>query len=1137
MLRSLAKIFSIRQGEEKKTLLLLLIYFFFYVGLRWGENASETLFISSWGAGSLSFTFIANSILSFTMAFLFTYLADRISNERLLIGMVGMMIVWLVSVRLLLVGATSGQELVYPYFYLFYLTFGDMATLNILNYITDFYDTRSAKRTLPLMMSGATAGTIFAGLTAPLLNQLFDLSNVPIAWMVCLVVVIILIVIVRHELATEIAAMQKAKPAGKSAGGMEGVLGGFKFLRESGLLRWMVVATFTVTLLMRLLQFLSSQVFAAEFRGDPQGLFNFYGILSGLANILGIILQSLILGRLISRFGVKVVNLVFPVLTFLSTGLVSIVPGLATAIFGRLDYTMLKQAFRVPLDAIMSNAMPLEIKGRARGLLKLVFPMGSLVVGLLLIAVQAGYVPLNVLGLLGIVIGIFYLITSIAVTREYTRALIRMLAEDAMSMFRSARDTSQEEFEQPDPATLAMLHKRLEESDNDELTIFMAEMINEIEGRNAIPRLQSLYQARGPKVRTSIIQMLGEDWMNDSDVRQLCLGALRETDTSVRHAAINALAHDSDIARDSVALGSFAALLQSPDENTRAQVIPILLASNNREYVNAARHQIDQWLAAELGQQRALGLRVLSHSGDEDLLQHLAQYEQDPTPSVRYQAASLLGELLRRAKNPQVQKQTVQSLQTMLKDTDESVRLATVQGIGQLSNAESDHILLTMIKDDSFAVRREVCSLVQAGSRSELERVIESNDPNEAECAAYLLTRSQNARASRRIIEWMEELVGDVYTLHAQRLALDGFDSTGARLLKATMNEQATQLLDRVFWLMSAFSSEAEIKTIRWGLQSSIASTHANAVETVESMTSPRLASLIAPLFDGTPLPKLVEFGQQTLNIQAPTQWEIFCQVWPQLYQQADLVLDPHLAALNRDGWLASTAMYALVELDTRKLDGIPDTSIEQVRKALQITLDQGTMLEQETARRILPILSPAPESETGEKTMLTAIEKVIFLKEVTFFQDMTIDQLRILAGISEETDYEANAKIFSEGEYSDALYVVVTGKVAIQRTVKRAGSRASVSISRLSTYGPKEYFAETSFFASEPHSVDAVALEPAHLLAIRQAPFSAIIRQYPEVALSLLKVFSQRLRQANDKLAEKTQAKPKELVDLYDKF
>jgi CRP-like cAMP-binding protein len=165
---------------------------------------------------------------------------------------------------------------------------------------------------------------------------------------------------------------------------------------------------------------------------------------------------------------------------------------------------------------------------------------------------------------------------------------------------------------------------------------------------------------------------------------------------------------------------------------------------------------------------------------------------------------------------------------------------------------------------------------------------------------------------------------------------------------------------------------------------------------------------------------------------------------------------------------------------------------------------------------------------------MLTMIEKVIFLKNVPFFQGMTIGQLRALASISDEVEFTEGQTIFKEGEYGSTLYVVISGQVAIQR---QGLNRRSTSITRLATLGPREYFAEMAIFDNEPHLADAVVLAPTELLLVRQEPLIALIRTQPDLALGLFKVLSLRLRHTNELLAEKTQAKPKQLMDLYDQF
>lgn len=64
----------------------------------------------------------------------------------------------------------------------------------------------------------------------------------------------------------------------------------------------------------------------------------------------------------------------------------------------------------------------------------------------------------------------------------------------------------------------------------------------------------------------------------------------------------------------------------------------------------------------------------------------------------------------------------------------------------------------------------------------------------------------------------------------------------------------------------------------------------------------------------------------------------------------------------------------------------------------------------------------------------LTTIEKVIFLKSVDIFEHATIEQLGRIAGLTEEARFEAEQTIFKEGDPGDALYLVLSGRVLIER-------------------------------------------------------------------------------------------------------
>jgi CRP-like cAMP-binding protein len=64
----------------------------------------------------------------------------------------------------------------------------------------------------------------------------------------------------------------------------------------------------------------------------------------------------------------------------------------------------------------------------------------------------------------------------------------------------------------------------------------------------------------------------------------------------------------------------------------------------------------------------------------------------------------------------------------------------------------------------------------------------------------------------------------------------------------------------------------------------------------------------------------------------------------------------------------------------------------------------------------------------------LTTIEKVIFLKSVDIFEHATVEHLGRIAGLMEEVHFEAGEIIFKEGEPGDALYLLLNGRVLLEK-------------------------------------------------------------------------------------------------------
>jgi hypothetical protein len=1125
--KTIARLFSIRPDEVSKTLLLYAMHFVFYLGLRWGENASDAMFLEYWSSRDLGTMFILGSTLAFVIGLVYTSYADRINNRKLLLILLAAMIAWLISVRVLLFTNGGPGGFAYPYFYLAYDAINGLATLHILNYINDFYDTRAAKRALPLMLSAGLVASATAGFSGDALESLIGLENIPLAWAVGLVFVIGFVFLTRYFLKNDTSYIRQANrarnsaPAGKNS--LDNLKKGFRVVSESGMLRWLALATFLMLFILKLMTFHASTFFEAEFAGNPNERFAFYARMDGLGYSIGLFVQFFLFNRLLSRMGVGGMGLLYPSLTFLSFVSLIYSPTLLASVFGRFNVGIFKRSIRNPLDAMLYNGLPVHIKGRAKGFINAVLvALGTLVAGLLLYGLKQEWFAIQSVNFLGFLAVLLFVFSAFKIRENYTRSLTELLkGENILSLEKDVLET--------DPQAIQTLYKQISASRDDKMTVFLAEMVHDLQGAKALPFLLNLARDANPLVRANLIQLLSVDWIGDEHVYQLCLKGIYDDDASVRLASANAIARRPNVEKEDLALNTFLARLNDSEIGVCAAVIPPLISSGDFHYLAPAVQQLSTWLnCSEDASLRKLGLQVLAKVNNERLIQTLVRYLNDEDASVRACAVELIDDISAQAASQEVKALGMDILQGLLTDRDPLVRQTAVAGLSHFSSLASNKLVLRAFADETFAVRRQACQLSGPLPKNDLLAMRASSNPFEVECAFYVLSAARHEPTQRRFPLLLVELLKKSYQLRSFEFSLTGSASPGEVLLRDALKEQSNQLLDHFFWLLNSLCSEDDLWAIRSTLQNHDPSIRANALETLESLTSPQVARLIGPLFDDRSLEDIVSLGVNKFDIatcDGPT--EVYRHLWPQLGDaKQDSLLDVFDPATRE--LLMVLTIHTIIEQTTALIPN--DLPKSAILIALLKTEQGHSPLAAEILEYAKSRLHINPDMVPMEKTMLTTIEKIIFLKEVQFFHEVTIEQLRILATICEEKHVEQGETIFAEGEPEDALYVVVSGKVALQRKMNRR-------ISRLALFESRQYFAEMSIFDAKAHDADAIAVEPSVLLLIRQAPLAALVERYPQLALNLLKVLSQRLRAANQAVAEKTESKPDALVNIFDKL
>lgn len=131
-------------------------------------------------------------------------------------------------------------------------------------------------------------------------------------------------------------------------------------------------------------------------------------------------------------------------------------------------------------------------------------------------------------------------------------------------------------------------------------------------------------------------------------------------------------------------------------------------------------------------------------------------------------------------------------------------------------------------------------------------------------------------------------------------------------------------------------------------------------------------------------------------------------------------------------------------------------------------------------------------------------------LHENRLFSTLSVDELRALENSAEARLFEPGTQIFHEGDAGDGMHMVVEGLVQISALVAFNERRV------LSRIKPGDFFGEMAVFDGEPRSASATAEVLTRTLFIPREKLLEIIENSPRLAVSLVREFSQRMRDFN---------------------
>jgi CRP-like cAMP-binding protein len=135
------------------------------------------------------------------------------------------------------------------------------------------------------------------------------------------------------------------------------------------------------------------------------------------------------------------------------------------------------------------------------------------------------------------------------------------------------------------------------------------------------------------------------------------------------------------------------------------------------------------------------------------------------------------------------------------------------------------------------------------------------------------------------------------------------------------------------------------------------------------------------------------------------------------------------------------------------------------------------------------------------------------FLREVPLFAGFDKAELDLLATAARRLKFPRGSIVFHEGDAGDYLLVVTKGRVKVT-LLGENGNEAIVSL-----LGPPALLGEVALLDDSPRSATVVALEATEFLQIARAPFLALIKRHPDLALRIMAQLARALRKATEQV------------------
>ncbi len=827
----LSRLFLVKENERR-----LLVYFFALfvllgVGLALGRGSADAMFFKRYGIENLPAIYAVLSLVLAAASLVYASYADRVPSEKFFFVLF-LCLILLITLSWYLI-TTGATEYVFPIYFLIFEVGSELLLLHAMLYISQNFETLQAKRLTPIIFAGSQVGRIAGGILLASIVPFVGVPNILLVWLG--VAVLSMVILWLHHRQSGVSPYYRRIRRDRNAlkQSVDQVLQGIRFSRESSLIRASFFSLFFLVLSFYILNYGVNRIYTSHFPTE-EGLGRFFGFLTAATSGLALIIQLFVTSRLLERFGVKRVNLIYPVTSVAAYIGLLVSFALPSAIAASFNKDALMPAIRNPTRSLFFNVLPDYMQGRARALsLALVMPAALAIAGGLLIYMQTIDNPALYLSA-GLIATILYFVSNLGMNRAYVSTLMATLKE---RVFLPSRDLGKTLSAARESRLLEELVQGVHHP-NENLSLAYARML--IEG----------YPEAAPREIVKRIQKSRND-MRDKLARLLVdqdLPALKQYFTSIPQDADNHL-------RSTV----LTILFDAGDIDVRESVIPCLLSDNARlvatGILGVYRYEIDEYLQHADEKHKAM----LAEHDTASNMAALELLKRCPDTSLFRELIRLMG-----SKDERVQQAALEALkqwpagdypglpvtlEELYRSFNHQVRAGCVSCYRLLNDVDRHRLTLKALEDSHPVVRQSALDVLLAAGddikEAAIPWILENAGTPRAEQVLLEsllyepLPKSLFQRIAMEKINYAQDLqhaasVLDQFTVEKRR--------TDMRLMRTVLAERTSQVINLCLTALKSSENSETIGIIQAGLNSGDSRQIANASEALHNLRHNQIA-------------------------------------------------------------------------------------------------------------------------------------------------------------------------------------------------------------------------------------------------------------------------------------------------------